>query len=96
MSKAIKENQKSEEEKISVEKISQQSLSKGRTTQEMMSKHVHDEKDVITDEDFKNLKIDLALPTDEAHQALPISSDPDRPKDEDKDPKVMTPWDVIS
>lgn len=96
MSKSIKEQQKLEEEKNTVEKITQKSIIKGRTTEEMMNKHVHDEKDVITDEDFKNLKIDLKLPTDEAHQPLSISNDPDRPKDEDKDPKIMTPWDVIS
>ena len=66
MSKSIENQQKLEEEKDTVEKITQKSIIKGRTTEEMMNKHVHDEKDVITDEDFKNLKIDLKLPTDEA------------------------------
>ena len=61
-----------------------------------MSRHIQNENDVITDEDFKNLDIGLDISKDTVHQPLPISDDPDRPKDEDKDPKVITPWDVIS
>jgi hypothetical protein len=37
----------------------------------------------------------MELPTDEAHQPLVILSEEERPKDEDKDPKMVTPWDVI-
>lgn len=61
-----------------------------------MSKHIQDENDVITDEDFKNLKLDMELPIDEAHQPLTISNNTERPKDEDKDPKILTPWDLIN
>lgn len=96
MSKSINESQKSQKEEKNVEEIPQKSISGGKTTQQMMNQHIQDEKDVITDEDFKNLKLDLQLPTDEAHQPLEISNDPDRPKDEDKDPKVVTPWDLIN
>ncbi len=96
MIKSINESQLSQKEQKPVEKIPQKSTFGGKTTQEMMNQHIHDEKDVITDEDFKNLKLDLELPTDEAHQPLEISNDPDRPKDEDKDPKVMTAWDLIN
>jgi hypothetical protein len=96
MSKSINESQEWLKEQKTVEEIPQKSTSGGNTTQEMMSKHIHDEKDVISDEDFKNLKLDLELPTDKAHQPLEIPNDPDRPKDEDKDPRVMTPWDIIN
>jgi hypothetical protein len=96
MSKLINESQESQNEQKPVEKIPQKSKLGRKTTQEMMSKHIHDEKDVISEEDFKNLKLDLELPADEAHQPLEIPNDPDRPKDEDKDPKVMTPWDLIN
>jgi hypothetical protein len=67
----------------------------GKTTKQLMDQHLHDEKDIITDEDFKNLKLDMELPADEAHQPLVILSEEERPKDEDKDPKMVTPWDVI-
>ena len=45
---------------------------------------------------MKNVKIDSSLPKDKEHQPLPISADSERPKDEDKDNKRTTPWDVIS
>jgi hypothetical protein len=61
-----------------------------------MNKHIQDENDVITDEDFKNLNIDLEISKDTAHQPLEIPDDTERPKDEDKDPKILTPWDVIN
>jgi hypothetical protein len=96
MSKSIKNPLESGSKEKQEEAIPQKSVSGGKTTQQMMNKHIHDEKDVITDEDFKNLKLDLELPGDEAHQPLEIPNDPDRPKDEDKDPKVMTPWDLIN
>lgn len=95
MSKSKNEGQELQKEEKPVERIPQKSTSGGKTTQQMMNKHIQDEKDVITDEDFKNLKLDMELPTDEAHQPLEIPNDPGRPKDEDKDPKVITPWDLI-
>ena len=96
MSKSEKLTSTEEKKEISVEMIPQLSTLKGKTTQQIMNRHINDEHDVITDEDFKNLRLDLELPLDEAHQPLEISNDPDRPKDEDKDPKVLTPWDLIN
>ncbi len=96
MAKSDQMTSKSEKKEKLVEKIPQLSTSKGKTTQQIMNKHIQDEHDVITDEDFKNLRLDMELPSDKAHQPLEISNDPDRPKDEDKDPKDLTPWDLIN
>ncbi len=96
MSKSANKPSELSGDKKSVEKTPQKSQTVGKTTQQIMTKHIQDENDVISDEDFKNLKLDLELPTDKAHQPLEISNDTERPKDEDKDPKVMTPWDLIS
>ena len=68
----------------------------GKTAGEIVKRHLSDEKDKITKEDFETLKIDLSLPKDKAHKPLPIKADKERPKDSDKDNTVMTPWDVIS
>ncbi|HEV7782300.1 MAG TPA: hypothetical protein VGO58_13595 [Chitinophagaceae bacterium] len=80
------------------EKIPQKSRSKGKTPKQIMSRHIRDEKDVITDEEFRELATgaDLSQEKDTAHEPLEITSDKDRPKDEDKDPKIVTPWDVIT
>jgi hypothetical protein len=74
----------------------QQSRTVGKTSKQLMDKHLSDEKDVISEEDFKNLELDLELPADEAHQPLEITEDKNRPKDEDKDPKMITPWNIIN
>ncbi len=80
------------------EKIPQKSRKGKKTPKEVMSRHINDEKDVITDEEFKNLATgtDMEIEKDTAHEPLEIRNDKDRPKDEDKDPKIVTPWDVIS
>jgi hypothetical protein len=80
------------------EKIPQKSRSKAKTPKEIMSRHVKDSKDVITDEEFKNLAtgIDPVIEKDTMHEPLEIENNKDRPKDEDKDPKIVTPWDVMS
>ena len=80
-----------------VEKIPQKSR-KSKTPKEVMSRHIKDSKDVITDEEFKNLATgtDLTIEKDTAHEPLEIDNNKDRPKDEDKDPKIITPWDVIN
>jgi hypothetical protein len=96
MSKSEKKPSQSEAGKKSVEKIPQKSRSKGKTPKQIMSRHIKDEKDVITEEEFKNLNIGIENSADTEHKPLDIESDPDRPKDEDKDPKVVTPWDVIN
>ena len=68
----------------------------GKTAKEIVKRHLSDKDDKITNEDFENLKIDLSLPKDKAHEPLPIKNDKERPKDADKDNTVTTPWDVIS
>jgi hypothetical protein len=96
MSKSLKKSSELSGENKSVEKIPQKKISTGKTAKQLMNKHIQDENDVITEEDFKNMKIDLDISGDTAHQPIEIVDDPERPKDEDKDPKVTTPWDVIS
>ena len=70
--------------------------SKGLTAEQIVRRKVRDKNTKITEDDMKNVRIDSSLPEDEAHQPLPIPSKSERPKDEDKDNKMSTPWDVIS
>lgn len=79
-----------------VKQSSGKSKKKGLTAKELVDRHISDKNDVITEEEFKNLVIDVDITSDVAHEPLDISVDPDRPKDEDKDPKIATPWDVIN
>jgi hypothetical protein len=74
----------------------QKSANTGKTPKQVVMKHIRDKNDVITEEDFKNLNISVDISNDTAQQVLEIKDDKKRPKDEDKDPKVVTPWDVIS
>ncbi len=67
-----------------------------KTAKEIVKRHLSDENDKITKEDFETLKIDLSLPKDRANEPLPIKAGKERPKDSDKDNTVTTPWDVIS
>ena len=71
---------------------SEKAKSKGKTAKELMSKHITDKNDVISDEDFKNLDLHF----EEDPQSPPeISNNEERPKDEEKDPETLTPWSVI-
>ena len=70
--------------------------SKGLTAKQIVSRHIQNKNDVITEDDMMNVTIDSSLPKDKAHQPLPITADTERPKDEDKDNRTTTPWDVIS
>jgi hypothetical protein len=65
------------------------------TIKQLRDKHMKDKNHVITDEDLKNL--DLSEPTiDRTTSHTPeIPNEEERPKDEDKDKKMVTPWDVI-
>ena len=67
---------------------------KGKTPQELMHKHISDKDDVISEDDFKNMEIGADANADN-QEPLDIPDDKDRPKDEDKDPDIVTPWDVI-
>jgi hypothetical protein len=78
------------------EKIPQSSSTKRKTPKQVMSHHIKDKNHVISEEEFKNLKTGADLTTDTAHDPLELPEDKTRPKDEDKDPKIVTPWDVIS
>jgi len=71
-------------------------LKKGLTAKQIVSRHIQNKDDTIKEDDMKNVEIDSSLPTDNAHQPLDISNDGERPKDEDKDHKIETPWDVIT
>jgi hypothetical protein len=71
-------------------------LPDGKTAEQIVKRHLSNKDDKITNEDFENLRIDLSLPKDRAHEPLPIKPDKERPKDADKDNTVTTPWDVIS
>jgi hypothetical protein len=96
MSKSTQKPSGNGTEKKNVEEIPQKSRKVGKTAKQIMSKHIKDKDDLITEEDFKNLNIELELPKDEAHQPIEIDDDTKRPKDEDKDSKTATPWDIIS
>ena len=69
---------------------------KGKTPKQVVRKHIRDKNDVISEEDFKNLDISVDVNNDTANEVLEIPGDKKRPKDEDKDPKTVTPWNVIS
>jgi hypothetical protein len=75
------------------ERIPQKKGKKGKTAHEIMSRQISDQKAVITDEEFKNLNIEVDA--DNSHKPLEIPDNPERPKDEEKDHPFMTPWDVI-
>ena len=79
-----------------VENIRQNSFSKDLTARQIVNRHIQGKNDIITEDDMRNVKIDLSLPKDKAHQPLPISVDTERPKDADKDNKITTPWDIIN
>ena len=94
MSKQIKPSPKGE--KNTEKKNRRKQRTYGNTSNEIVKRHLSDKDDKITNEDLENLKIDLSIPKDKAHEPLPIKNDKERPKDADKDQTITTPWDVIS
>jgi hypothetical protein len=72
-----------------------QKKKKGKTVKQLSDKHMKDKTHIITDEEIKNLDLDLNNPETNTSHTPDIPDDKDRPKDEDKDPKIITPWDVI-
>lgn len=96
MSKSLKKDPGTGDEKKKLNGIIRKSRSTGKTAQEIVNRHVHDKNDVITEEDFKNVNINAGDLNDTSLQPLQIPNDAERPKDEQKDHKVITPWDVIS
>jgi hypothetical protein len=80
----------------STKRSARPSTSKKKTAQEIVKRHLSNKHDKITDDDFKNLEIDLSIPRDKAHEPLRIKKGKQRPKDVEKDNTITTPWDVIS
>lgn len=66
---------------------------KGMTTKELTDKHMNDEHHNITDDEIRNVQIDLDVETGEA---LELPEGEERPHEVDKDRKFQTPWDVIN
>jgi hypothetical protein len=96
MEKPVKKNTRNTKSGKTGEKIPQRKGGKGKTPSEIMSRHIQDEKAVITDEEFKNLETGADVTDDSKHEPLDLPEDHNRPKDEDKDPRIVTPWDVIN
>lgn len=67
---------------------------KGKTPKQLVKKHIEDEKDIISEDEFKNMEIGPDVQDDK--EPLKIDDDKERPKDEGKDSPMNTPWDVIS
>ncbi len=84
------------QQEASANKTDQKTSHTGRTPRQVMTKHILDKNDVITEDDLNNLNISIDISNDTAHPVLEIPEDKERPKDEDKDPVMITPWDVIS
>ena len=96
MSKSEKKLTMPLKEKEAISQIHKPTSHTGKTPKQIMSKHIRDKNDVITDEDFKNLNISIEIPNDTSHQLLEFPNGHERPKDEDKDPSIETPWKIIS
>ncbi len=96
MSKSIKNQTETGDISKTGEKTPRKKASKGKTPKQLMSRHIKDKADVITEEEFKDLELDLDKPgSTETSHTPEIPDDNDRPKDEDKDHKIKTPWDVL-
>ncbi len=96
MKKTEKEKNTSTKAAPPAKQASGKTQKKGKTAKELVSRHIADEDDVISEEEFKNLNIETEISGDTTHEPLDIPENPDRPKDEDKDHKIITPWDAIS
>jgi hypothetical protein len=95
MSKATPTPDKSKGESKKIKGVVRKPRSKGETPKEIMDKHLKDKNHVISEEDFKNLDISIDISNDSSHEPLVIRDAEGRPKDEDKDADIVTPWDVI-
>jgi hypothetical protein len=96
MKKSPKKSSELGGEKKKMNEISKPSSSTGKTTKQIMRRHMKDKNDVITDEEFRNLNISPDISNDPEYKPLQIDDDKERPKDEDKDPAIIVPWDLIS
>jgi hypothetical protein len=87
---------KTTKEKKPVKKQQHKSSSKALTAKQIVKRHIQNEKDIITEEDMRDVKIENCVPKARGRKPVVMPADKKRPKDEDKDPKMSTPWDVIS
>ena len=69
MSKSSKNPSELKAEKKKINEITQLSGSTGKTTQQIMSRHIQDKNDVITEEDIRNLNIEPEITNDPAYPA---------------------------
>ena len=95
MKKTEKKSSETGKEKETARPIVKKPGNSGKTPKQIISRHMRDKNDVITEEDFKNLDISIDISGYTAHKQLEIPDDKERPKDEDKDPSIVTPWDLI-
>ena len=77
------------------EKKNPQKRSKGKTVKQLRDLHLKNKDHIITTEEIKNLDLELNNPERETSHTPDIPNDNQRPKDEDKDAKMITPWDVV-
>lgn len=68
---------------------------KGKTPKELVKKHVMNKEDIISDEEFTNMEVGISVDTSGEQHQLELPDDKDRPRDEDKDPGITTPWDLV-
>lgn len=61
MNKSLKLPADLGKEKIIAEEIAYRSKSVRKTTQQIISRHINDKNDIITEEDFKNLDIEQEI-----------------------------------
>lgn len=73
-----------------------QKKKKNKSIEKLKEKHMKDKNDIITEEDIGALELSLDHPDTTTSHTPDIPNDKNRPKDEDKDPKIITPWDAIS
>ena len=80
---------KKEEKRIPLKKTG------AKTVKQLKDLHLKDKNHVITNEEIKNLDLNLNNPETETSHTPNIPNTRKRPKDEDKDEKTITPWDIV-
>ena len=68
---------------------------KTKTVKALRDRHLKNKDHVITDQDLQDLDLELGHPDRSSTHTPELPSKSQRPKDEDKDPKRVTPWDLI-
>jgi hypothetical protein len=68
---------------------------KGLTIKQLRDLHLKDKHHIVTDDEINNLDMDAPIPGISTSHTPAIPDDKERPKDEDKDPEILIPWDLI-